>query len=222
MVDPFDIIGPVMVGPSSSHTAGAVRLGRIARAAAGGSVVAADIGLHGSFATTYKGHGTDAALVAGLLGMGTDDERIPDALRIARDVGLDVRFRVVDLEDAHPNTAVIAVTNESCAVTEVVGSSVGGGRVVVSRLDGFRVNLTGAYPTWVIPHLDRPGVVAAVAGALSSSGVNIAGMTVARKQKGAEAIMVIEVDHPGPVELQGILAELPNVLGVRYIEPIAL
>ncbi|NPV70827.1 MAG: L-serine ammonia-lyase, iron-sulfur-dependent, subunit beta [Firmicutes bacterium] len=221
-MNPFDVIGPVMVGPSSSHTAGAVRLGRMARAIAGGKPVAARIGLHGSFARTYKGHGTDVAVVAGLLGMDMDDEAIPCALSIAAERGLRVTFETVDLDGVHPNTAVIRVTNDAGATTEITGSSLGGGRIVVTSLDGFSVSLTGTYPTWIVHHLDRPGVVASVAGALAAKNVNIGGMTVSRKRKGSLATSIIEVDQAGPGDLMESLMVLPNVTGVRYIEPNAL
>ncbi|MGE5542043.1 MAG: L-serine ammonia-lyase, iron-sulfur-dependent subunit beta [Bacillota bacterium] len=226
-MNPFDIIGPVMVGPSSSHTAGAVRLGRITRCVAGGRPVEAGIKLHGAFAKTYKGHGPDVALVAGLLGMDTDDERIPEALSIAGNEGLEVTFGIVDLGGAdldagvHPNTVTIRVKNDSGEESEVTGSSIGGGSVVITHLNGFCVNLTGTYPTLVLLQLDRPGVVASVTGRLAANGVNIAAMTVARKERMKTATMVIELDQPVPASLLNDIASVPNVISARLVEPIS-
>ena len=153
----FDIIGPRMTGPSSSHTAGAVRLAHVARHIAGMRVVCAELTLFGSFAETGKGHGTDKALIAGVLGMKEDDARIRDAYRIAREEGVEVSVRYSDLPCAHPNTARIVVTNDKGEVTDVVGQSVGGGNIRIVEINGLDVELTGDYPTLIIQHTDEPG-----------------------------------------------------------------
>ena len=190
----FDIVGPVMIGPSSSHTAGAVRLGLMARAVLGEVPVRADIDLAGSFAQTYRGHGTDKALVAGILGFRQDDERIRDSLAIAKKEGLDIRLHPVDLKGAHPNTAVIRMIGVTGRVVHLRGASVGGGNILISNIDGYEVELTGAYPALIVVHHDRPGVIARVSEILSRYEVNIAFMRVSRQNRGETAMMIMELD----------------------------
>lgn len=190
----FDIVGPVMIGPSSSHTAGAVRLGLMARAVLGEVPVRADIDLAGSFAQTYRGHGTDKALVAGILGFRQDDERIRDSLAIAKKQGLDIRLHPVDLKGAHPNTAVIRMIGVTGRVVHLRGASVGGGNILISNIDGYEVELTGAYPALIVVHHDRPGVIARVSEILSRYEVNIAFMLVSRQNRGETAMMIMELD----------------------------
>lgn len=198
MVSLLDIIGPVMVGPSSSHTAGACRLGLLARCLVGGTPERARIELHGSFARTGEGHGTDKAIVGGLLGFRPDDERIRDALGIAEREGLDYRFEKTTLgEEAtvHPNTARITVgRGDRTAV--MVGSSLGAGRVLVTEIDGYPVEVTGNYNTIVLVAEDIPGSVARIATILAEDGINIATLRLSRKERGGDAFMVIEVDEP--------------------------
>lgn len=194
----FDIIGPRMVGPSSSHTAGALRLGLLARALLGRTPERARVGLHGSFATTYRGHGTDRAVVAGLLGMAPDDERIPRSLDLAREAGLEVAFEPVDLgPDAHPNTLAIEIAAGE-ATASLVGSSVGGGAVEVSSVNGHAVELTGRYDTLLVRARDVPGTTATVTRLLSEAGVNIAFLEVGRERRGKDATMIVQADHPIP------------------------
>lgn len=213
----FDIVGPVMIGPSSSHTAGAVRLGKLARAVFGETPSAANILLHGSFATTGPGHGTDLALVAGLLGLEPDDPRIPSAFDLAKEAGMAVTFGEVDLGDAHPNTAVFELAGADGATMRVRGSSVGGGDVVVTEVDSYAVEATGELPLLVVGHLDRPGEIAAVSSVLAESGVNIASMQVSREHKGAGALMLISTD----VEVDRVTASRiecqPGVTSVRRV-----
>ncbi|MGH7550511.1 MAG: L-serine ammonia-lyase, iron-sulfur-dependent subunit beta, partial [Gemmatimonadota bacterium] len=174
----FDIIGPRMVGPSSSHTAGALRLGLLARALLGRTPERATIGLHGSFATTYRGHGTDRAVVAGLLGMAPDDQRIPHSLEVAREAGLEVRFEPVDLgAEAHPNTLrfELEAGGQRAVMT---GVSVGGGAVEVRDVNGRAVELTGEFDTLLIVAQDIPGTTATVTRLLAEAGVNIAFLEV--------------------------------------------
>lgn len=197
----FDVIGPVMIGPSSSHTAGAVRLGHLAREVFGEAPARAEITLHGSFATTGHGHGTDLALVAGLLGYAPDDERIRTSLDEARAAGLEVTFAEEDLGQVHPNTARIVITAANGRSGLVQGSSVGGADVVLTRIDDFDVEITGDLPALVVVHTDQPGVIAAVTAVLARYDVNIASMEVSRERRGARALMVIETDQAvhGPV-----------------------
>ena len=197
-MDVFSVVGPVMIGPSSSHTAGAVRIGRMARAVAGARVRRAEVVLHGSFAATYRGHGTDRAIVAGLLGLDTDDPRVREALSIARRSGLEVSIRTGDLGNVHPNTAKVTLTVDDGRTTEVTGSSIGGGAVRIVAIDGYEVSLSGEYHTLVTVHQDRPGVVARVSEVIARAGLNIAFMRVSRRRRKAEAMMTIELDDEIP------------------------
>ena len=221
MVSLLDIIGPVMVGPSSSHTAGACRLGLIARALCGGGPSGAVVELHGSFARTGVGHGTDRAIAGGLLGFAPDDERLRDSLDLAEAAGISITFRNAKLRGArHPNTARITVTRdgESASLT---GSSIGAGRILVTEIDGFPVEITGAYPTLVLVAADAPGAVAAIAAVLSSAGVNVATLRLSRRRKGGEAIHVYELDSaPGAATLENLRALQP-VRSVRLVERVS-
>lgn len=216
----FDIIGPVMIGPSSSHTAGAVRLARLARSVLGADPVRARIGLHGSFARTYRGHGTDKALAGGLLGFDPDDERIVEALDVARRSGLSLEFAAVELADAHPNTAVIEMTDAGGRTMKVTGSSVGAGRVVLTRIDDYQVELTGIYHTLLVAHKDQPGMVSRVTGLLALAEVNIAAMRVSRRDRGAQALTLIETDQAVRGDVLGAIAGLPQVDWALMVPPI--
>lgn len=190
----FDIIGPIMIGPSSSHTAGAVRLGLMARAILGEEVKIINIKLYGSFAQTYKGHGTDRALIAGIMGFKPDDERIRNSLEIAKEKNIEFNFSKVDLEDVHPNTAIIELIGVTDRKIEVTGASIGGGNIIISAVNNYEVQLSGKYPSIIIVHQDMPGVVNGVTAALARYNINIAYMKVSRSERGAEALMNIEVD----------------------------
>ena len=179
-MDIFDIIGPVMVGPSSSHTAGAVRIGYIAGKLMGEPIAKAEILLYGSFLATGKGHGTRKALVAGLLGMKPDDMRIPDSFEIAKEHGIEVAFGESALRDAHPNTAQIFLTSVTGKNLEVVGESLGGSRINIAQIDGISTNFSGDYPTLVVHNMDQPGHVAEVTSMLAHKSVNIAAMQLYR------------------------------------------
>lgn len=210
----FDIIGPIMIGPSSSHTAGAVRLGLMARAILGEEVKAIQIKLYGSFAETYKGHGTDRALIAGIMGFKPDDERIRNSLQIATEQGIDYDFIKVQLEDAHPNTAIIELTGISERKVTVQGASIGGGNIIISMIDSYEVSLSGKYPSVIIVHQDMPGVVNGVTAALARYNINIAYMKVSRSEKGAEALMNIEVDD---VITDEAVKACSKVIGVKKV-----
>lgn len=217
----FDIIGPVMVGPSSSHTAGAVRLGNAARAILGQDIAEAIIGLHGSFSQTGRGHGTDLALVAGLMGWATDDLRIPQSFEYAQAAGLQFSFRHINAGDAtHPNFVKFWLTGLNGAEGQVAGASIGGGRVVISEVDGFPLEFTGDFPTILTLHEDRPGAVAEVTGILSKRGVNIAQMRVFRRNKGGLASMVLETDQPVDAADISAVAGLGMIKTVRCINTI--
>lgn len=213
----FDIVGPVMIGPSSSHTAGAVRLGALARAVFGLQPDRAHIDLHGSFASTGRGHGTDLALVAGLLGMSPDDDRIPAALAVATAAGMSVEFAEKDLGEVHPNTAEFVLEDSEGRTMRIRGSSLGGGAVVVTAIDGFEVEATGELPLLTVEHTDQPGEIAAVTGVLASTGTNIAEMRVSRERKGARALMLIETDVEVGQEACARIEQLPGVTSVRQV-----
>ncbi len=221
MVSLFDILGPVMVGPSSSHTAGACRLGLMARAVLGGTPERARIVLHGSFAATGEGHGTQRAIVGGLIGLPPDDLRLRHAYDEARAAGLQWEFANVDLgEHVHPNTAVFEL-NRSEEQVALRGASVGGGRIEVNELNGFPVSLGGDYHTLVALAHDEPGTIAAIASRLAQEGVNLATMRVDRTGRLEDALMTIEADQPIPGNvLQGIRT-FPWLRWVRRIEKIA-
>ena len=198
MVSLLDIIGPVMVGPSSSHTAGACRLGLLARGLVGGTPERAKIELHGSFARTGEGHGTDKAIVAGLMGFRPDDDRIRTALDIAEHEGLDYKFEKTTLdEDAHPNSVRITLERGDRSAA-MVGASLGAGRVLVSEIDGYPVEVSGAYHTIVLVAEDIRGSIAKIASLLADDGLNIATLRLTRQKRGGDAFMVIELDdYPG-------------------------
>ena len=216
----FDILGPIMIGPSSSHTAGAARLGKVARAVAGDEVIKVIFYLHGSFAKTYKGHGTDRALVAGILGMEPSDKRLRDSLNIAREKGLDFSFEEVDLGDVHPNTVKFDMITKSGERREVVGSSIGGGGIKISEVNGNKVEFTGDYPTLIIAQKDVPGVVSKVTTLLYDKGINIAFMSVFRKQKGQGANMVFELDHGIDDETINKIKNIEHISRVIMINPV--
>lgn len=191
----FDIIGPIMVGPSSSHTAGAVRIGKIAGKLLGEDVREAKIGLHGSFLATGKGHGTDRALVAGLLGMEVDDERIPHSFEIAKERGLQFEITGISLSEAHPNSVRLLLSGASGKKLETIAASIGGGRISIREIDGLTTEFSAEYPTLVVRNLDEPGHVVKVASLLGERNINIATMKVFRNERGGQAVMVIEVDQ---------------------------
>ncbi|SIT67559.1 L-serine ammonia-lyase, iron-sulfur-dependent subunit beta [Edaphobacillus lindanitolerans] len=212
----FDIIGPVMVGPSSSHTAGAARIGRVARTLFGRRPDWAEIHLYGSFAETYKGHGTDVAIIGGLLDYDTDDDRIRTAFEEAERVGMKFEFIPEEEEPEHPNTAMLRIGDKDGEM-ELTGISIGGGKMEVTELNGFPLRLTGHYPALLIVHHDRPGVIAAVSNSLAREGINIAHMECGRKEKGEMALMVIEVDQIIDDGMIGLISGLDNVTQVSIL-----
>lgn len=216
----FDIVGPVMVGPSSSHTAGAARIGLVARALLGGEPVKADILLHGSFAKTWRGHGTDKALVAGILGLAPQDERLRESLTLAEAAGLAVALREGELENAHPNTARITLTDAAGRTVSVQGASVGGGNILITRVNGMEVAVTGQYTALIVLHRDAPGTIAAVTEELGAHGVNICNFRLSRSEKGGAAVMTIEMDGSPEASLNDRVAGLPNVVSSTMLRPV--
>ncbi|MBH1939324.1 L-serine ammonia-lyase, iron-sulfur-dependent subunit beta [Mobilitalea sibirica] len=213
----YDIIGPVMVGPSSSHTAGAVRIGLLSRKLMDENIIKADIFLHGSFYATGKGHGTDLALVAGLLGMKEDDDRIPSSFHIAEELELQYSFSGIILRDVHPNSALLKLTGISGKYMEIIGSSLGGGRIMINQIDGLNVNFSGNYPTLIVHNIDEPGHIADVTAMLSHKSINIAQMQLYRDGRGGNAVMVIECDQEVPYESVKWLEKVEGVVKVSYL-----
>ena len=216
----FDIIGPVMIGPSSSHTAGAARLGYVAYKVLGEPAARADITLSGSFAQTYKGHGTDKALVAGILGLQSDSDGLRHALKLAEATGLEVRFTTEDLPGTHPNTARIHLVGRSGKECVLQGSSIGGGNILVTELNGMEVSFTGQHNTLVVLHYDKPGTIAAVTNHMAESTLNIGNFRLTRPVKGGEAVMTIEIDGDIPSGVLNGLGMLFNVFNVTLIRAI--
>ncbi|SFJ61542.1 L-serine ammonia-lyase, iron-sulfur-dependent subunit beta [Thermoflavimicrobium dichotomicum] len=212
----FDIIGPIMIGPSSSHTAGAARIGRTARKIFGRQPKKAVITLYGSFAKTYRGHGTDVALVGGLLDFDTFDKRMVQSLDIAREQGMEVIFQESDDLTEHPNTARLYLEDEKGNV-EIVGVSIGGGKMEIIELNGFGLKLTGNDPILLVLHQDQFGAVARVATVLAKHEINIAYMQVARKSKGSQALMSIETDQSVEADVQEEIRQLPGILNVTVL-----
>ncbi|WP_446898350.1 L-serine ammonia-lyase, iron-sulfur-dependent subunit beta [Clostridium sp. LBM24168] len=209
----FDILGPIMVGPSSSHTAGAARLGKIARIIASGDISSVKCYLHGSFAKTYKGHGTDKALTAGIIGMDPWDDDLRNSMDIAREKNIKIEFLEADLGDVHPNTVKFVINTTSGNEVEVIGSSIGGGNILISEINGNKVEFTGNYPTLIISHYDIPGMVKNVCEVLYKYNVNIAFMRVYRtKGKGSTAFMVFELDNFIKTSL---IDEIRNISKIR-------
>lgn len=206
-----------MVGPSSSHTAGACRIGLLARALLGGQPDKALLELHGSFARTGQGHGTDRALVGGLLGVRPDDERLRDSLEMAATAGMAITFQNTKLRgNHHPNTARLTLWRGEREIT-VVGSSIGAGRIMITSIDDYPVDITGTLPALVVVAGDQPGAVAAITTALAAAGGNIATIKVSRRQKGGNAIHIYELDEAVGADALAALRALPRVQSVRAI-----
>jgi L-serine dehydratase len=223
MVSLLDIIGPVMVGPSSSHTAGACRLGLLARCLVGGTPERATVELHGSFARTGEGHGTDKAIVGGLMGFRPDDERLRTALEIAEREGLDYHFEKTTLgddADVHPNTVRLTVERGDRSHV-MVGSSLGAGRVLATEIDGYPVEVSGNLHTIVLVAEDVKGSVAAIATILAENDINIATLRLTRKERGGDAFMVIEVDQHPSTTVRDAIRALPWVRWTHRLDKVS-
>lgn len=213
----FDILGPVMIGPSSSHTAGAVKLGFVGRRLLGSEPVEAKIYLHGSFAYTGQGHGTDRAIVAGILGMKEDDERIPFSYEIAEERGLHFTMENVQLPGAHPNTVIMELKDPNGRQIKIQGSSVGGSRIVINKIDDADVECTAEYPTIIVYNKDLPGCVAEVSAVLAAKKINIATMRLFRGKRGTQAVMIIEIDEMIDKDVLEKLEKVKGIIKVTYI-----
>ncbi|MGX8796831.1 L-serine ammonia-lyase, iron-sulfur-dependent subunit beta [Fusibacter sp. JL298sf-3] len=213
----FDIIGPIMIGPSSSHTAGACRIGYTAQSIIKLEITEVTFVLYGSFAKTYKGHGTDIALLGGFLGMKPDDERIVDAFAIADNRGLQYAFIATDDEMPHPNTVKIIAKTNRLETWEIIGESIGGGKMIIKAINGIDVNYTGEYNTLVTHHRDSSGMLSRISTILSENRINIAFMKVYREEKGIKALSIIETDEE---IAQNVIDELLKVDGIRYVNVI--
>lgn len=217
----FDILGPIMIGPSSSHTAGAARLGRIAGIIAGENEISkVQFLLHGSFAKTYRGHGTDKALVAGILGMDPWDERLRNSFEIAKEKDLKFEFIETDLGSEHPNTVKFIIFKKDGSKVTVLGSSVGGGNINISEIDGQKVDFDGNYPTLIIKHKDVPGMISKVSTVISEAGINIAFLKVYRKSKGFSAAMIFETDGIIPEDVVMQIKNVGNIESIRCVNPV--
>jgi len=211
----FDILGPIMIGPSSSHTAGAARLGKISADIAGGGFNRVEFQLHGSFAKTYRGHGTDKALVAGILGFDPEDERLKESFKIAKEKNLDIKFVETDLGYQHPNTVKIVFKYPTQDDFYVLGSSIGGGNIIIYNINGDLIEFTGAYPTMILKYPDRKGIISKVSAIIASRDVNIATMKVSRE--GKEATMICELDVQLDDDIIDEIKNLKEITTSRFI-----
>jgi L-serine dehydratase len=213
----FEIMGPVMIGPSSSHTAGAEKLGKAASSILDKSFDSVEFYLHGSFAKTYKGHGTDKALVAGILGMSADDERLRDSLQIAEQRGIKVDFIEADLGEVHPNTAKIVIKNKGVVMLTLVGSSIGGGNIIINEIDGSELEISGQYPVIIASYKDVKGMISKITGVIAKNEVNIATLKVSRSSRGEVATTVIETDNTATTAIVEQITQIENVISVRVL-----
>lgn len=213
----FEILGPAMVGPSSSHTAGAARIGYICGKLMGEKIAFADIGLYGSFLLTGKGHGTPQALIAGLLGMQPDDERIPKAFEIAEKEGLKFTVGEAKLKEAHPNSVLLKLKGKSGKSLEIIGESIGGSIINIAQIDGLPANISGDYPTLIASNMDVPGMVAKVSTVLYEANINIAQMHLYRASRGKNSVLIAECDQEIPAETIKEIADISGIVKVSYL-----
>jgi L-serine dehydratase len=213
----FDVLGPVMIGPSSSHTAGAARLSRSAREIVKGDIAHISFGLYDSFAETYKGHGTDKALLAGALGLKEDDEGIVNAYELARQRGMEYDFYKAELNNVHENTVKMTIKKKDGSVTDIIGSSIGGGQILITSIDGYEMELSLQCPTIVIMQYDRKGLVTQISGIMTRHNINIANMKLIRKGKGDIACCIIETDETIPEDVEVSIQNNINVVYARVI-----
>jgi len=215
----LDVMGPVMVGPSSSHTAGTARLGRVAREILDEDPVNVHFFLHPPLAATYRGHGSDFALVGGSIGLNVDDPRIPEAIRIAEQMGVEVTFSEEDLGDVHPNTVRIEIGGKT-RQAEIAGSSIGGGVIEVFKINGFQTRFKGDSPTLLLFYRDRPGMISEVTQIIAEEGINIASLSCSRKQRGKDAFMQIDVDSPLSKAALARISSISDVARAQYLDRI--
>ena len=214
----FEVLGPVMIGPSSSHTAGAARLARVCALIVGKEFSKVTFGLHGSFAHTYKGHGTDCALLAGALGIREDDERLPLAFDLAKERELEYSFEEMELENVHENSVLITFECYDGSIFKIIGSSIGGGQIVICRINEFETQFQAQAATLLISHYDHKGVISRISGILSEADVNIAVMKLTRRSRGDVAFCMIETDDAVGQEIVQKIEAIPDVITVRAVE----
>lgn len=216
-MDVFDIIGPIMVGPSSSHTAGACRIGKYARGILSEEPMNAVIKLSGSFKKTYRGHGTDKAIIAGLLGFNEDDERIRDSIEIAKKEGRNFTIVEEDIEKAHANTAEITMTKTNGEKVVIEGASIGGGNILITRINDAKVNINGLFDVLVVGHVDIPGMVYKITKVLYAWKININGLSLHREEKSGNAVAIIEVDDKISDKLCDEMRAIENIKYVTLL-----
>jgi L-serine dehydratase len=215
----LDVMGPVMVGPSSSHTAGTARLGRVAREILDEDPVEVHFFLHPPLAATYRGHGSDFALTGGAIGLNVDDPRIPEAIRIAEQMEVKIEFAEEDQGDVHPNTVRIEIKGKT-REAEIVGSSIGGGVIEVFKINGFQTRFKGDSPSLLLFYRDRPGMISEVTSIISDEGINIASLYCSRKQRGKDAFMEIDVDSPISASALKRINDVPDMAEAKYLDRI--
>jgi L-serine dehydratase len=215
----LDVMGPVMVGPSSSHTAGTARIGRVAREILDEDPVEVHFYLHPPLAATYRGHGSDFALVGGSIGLNVDDPRIPEAIRIAEQMGVKIEFAEEDQGDVHPNTVRVEIKGKA-REAEIIGSSIGGGVIEVFKINGFQTRFKGDSPSLLLFYRDRPGMISEVTSIIADEAINIASLYCSRKQRGKDAFMEIDVDSPISKEALARINGVPDMAEAKYLDRI--
>lgn len=213
----FDIIGPEMIGPSSSHTAGAAKIGYMSRKIFKQPIKKVIFYLHGSFAETYKGHGTDKALLAGIIGMQPDDERMNKVFKLVESMPLEYAFKTIDLGNRHPNSVLIHLFGDT-SEQKIIGSSIGGGKAMIDKIDDVDVSISGRYATLMTVHKDCPGMIARISGKLAKHQINIAYMKLYRENKGDKGILVIEADEAMGIDIYNDLSQMDDIYKVTYFE----
>jgi len=218
----FDVVGPVMIGPSSSHTAGAAKIGYIARKIYGKEIFKANFYLHGSFYKTHKGHGTDRALLGGVMLFKPDDERIKYSFDIAKEKGIEFSFSEIDLGDVHPNSVMVELFGVDGKVYKIVGSSIGGGMAVITKINSSDVEMTCEYTTLITKHYDKPGAIATITSILADYNINIAFMKVFRHQKGETARLMVEIDGEFSTEVIEKIRALDIIMQAQFVDSLKL
>lgn len=214
----FDVIGPIMIGPSSSHTAGALRISQVAYKIFKDEIKEAKFTLYGSFSQTYKGHGTDRALIGGILGFDTENEKIKNSFELANEKGISVKFEIGEMDpDMHPNTVEIDLKGEQKTLS-IMGESIGGGAIIIKKINGIDVKFTGEYTTVIVQQTDKPGVAAHITKVLTEQGINIAFMSIFRESMGEKAFTVLELDEKIKPDLLDELKNNPNINDVFLVE----
>lgn len=209
----FDIVGPIMIGPSSSHTAGAIRIGLFARKIYGKEPKKVLFKLYNSFAKTGLGHGTDKGLLGGILGFSVDDTRIRDSYTYAKERNVEYKFEYLTDDERHPNSVDIVFDDEM----EISGQSIGGGEVIINRIDGFLTDIRGDYPVLLMVYKDQKGVISKVSKLIQEQNINIATLDCERKEKNKDAVMTICLDSMLPEETIAEIKEFPDMYMVRNI-----